>query len=433
MADRYRRWAAGAGFVLLTGCGLGGGAQDAGTPADNAIAVWFPGTNQTEIDLVTKTIAPRFEKETGAKVSVTFLDWGDLSTKLNAAFAAGTAPDVFGHGPAAVADFVSNDRLEPLTPYVAKLSAQDRDDLANALPGGQVSGTQYLMPLSMQGNLIAYRAGDFTAAGLDPAKPPATWEDVKEAAKKLTKRDGDKITHAGLLLPSHPIGRQQTFASLLGSAGGEQLSADGKTVAFDSPAGVKALDYFVSVYQGPDAVANQLGVNYQDMPTAQQPLVTGDASMAVLAPQTVQQMIKANPDLDVRVMPVPKFEGASEGVAVGGAGPGLMINKDSRQKELAWKFISYMISSTTSLEYTQGIGGIPARVSAADSAYVKGSPVIQAYVAQAAHFRPNPNVPGWTQIRDTMAKHLERALNKKAGSAQALQEAAAEVKKIRNG
>ncbi|MGN9846158.1 ABC transporter substrate-binding protein [Nonomuraea sp. H19] len=427
-------WAAGAALVLLTGCGLSGGpAQDAGKPADNAIAVWFPGTNQTEIDLVTKTIAPRFEKETGAKVTVTFLDWPDLSTKLNAAFAAGTAPDVFGHGPAAVADFVTNDRLEPLTSYVAGLGAQDRDDLANALPGGQVNGTQYLMPLSMQGNLIAYRAGDFTKAGLDPGKPPATWEEVKEAAKKLTKREGGKITHAGLLLPSHPIGRQQTFASLLGSAGGEQLSADGKSVAFDSPAGVKALDYFVSVYQGPDAVANQLGANYQDLPTAQQPLVTGDASMAVMAPQTVQQVVKANPDLDVWVMPVPKFEGAPEGVAVGGAGPGLMINKDSRQKELAWKFISYMISQPTSLEYTQGIGAIPARVSAAGTAYVKDSPVIQAFVGQAAHFRPNPNVPGWTQIRDTMAKHLERALNKKTDSAQALQEAAAEVKKILNG
>jgi multiple sugar transport system substrate-binding protein len=427
-------WAAGAALVLLTGCGLSGGpAPDAGKPADNAIAVWFPGTNQTEIDLVTKTIAPRFEKETGAKVTVTFLDWPDLSTKLNAAFAAGTAPDVFGHGPAAVADFVTNDRLEPLTQYVAGLSVQDRDDLANALPGGQVNGVQYLMPLSMQGNLIAYRAGDFTKAGLDPDKPPATWEDVREAAKKLTKREGDKITHAGLLLPSHPIGRQQTFASLLGSAGGEQLSADGKSVAFDSPAGVKALDYFVSVYQGPDAVANQLGANYQDLPTAQQPLVTGDASMAVLAPQTVQQVVKANPDLDVRVMPVPKFEGSPEGVAVGGAGPGLMINKDSRQKELAWKLISYMISQPTSLEYTQGIGAIPARVSAAGTAYVKDSPVIQAFVGQAAHFRPNPNVPGWTQIRDTMAKHLERALNKKTDSAKALQEAAAEVKKILNG
>ncbi|MFI7703179.1 ABC transporter substrate-binding protein [Nonomuraea sp. NPDC049480] len=425
------RWsAAGAVLLLLAGCGLGGGGTQPSKSAGNSLTVWFPGTNKTEIDLVTATIVPKFEKETGAKVTVTFLDWPDLSTKLNAAFAAGSAPDIFGHGPAAVADFVKNDRLEPLTAYVAKLSRQDRDDLANALPGGQVGGTQYLMPLSMQGNLIAYRADDFTKAGLDPDKPPATWEAVKEAAEKLTERAAGKITHAGLLLPSHPIGRQQTFAGLLGSAGGTQLSADGKSAAFASPAGVKALDYFIAAYQGPDAVADQLGGNYQDLPVAQQPLVTGDASMTVLAPQTVQQMVRANPGLDIRVMPVPKFEGAEQGVAVGGAGPGLMINKDSAQKELAWRFISYMISTGTSVEYTQGIGAIPARVSAAESDYVKSSPVIQAFVQQASHFRPNPNVPGWTQIRDTLSKHLERALNKKAGAQEALTEAAAEVDTI---
>src|SRR5688572_19020900 len=138
------RWsAAGAVLLLLAGCGLGGGGTQPSKSAGNSLTVWFPGTNKTEIDLVTATIVPKFEKETGAKVTVTFLDWPDLSTKLNAAFAAGSAPDIFGHGPAAVADFVKNDRLEPLTAYVAKLSRQDRDDLANALPGGQVGGTQY--------------------------------------------------------------------------------------------------------------------------------------------------------------------------------------------------------------------------------------------------------------------------------------------------
>ncbi|WP_113701666.1 ABC transporter substrate-binding protein [Nonomuraea lactucae] len=433
--NRHLWTAAGLGVLLLAGCGLsGGGARQPSEPAGNSLTVWFPGTNKTEIDLVTGTIVPKFEKETGTKVSVTFLDWHDLSTKLNAAFAAGTAPDVFGHGPAAVADFVANDRLEPLTPYVGKLSQQDRDDLANALPGGRVGGTQYLIPLSMQGNLIAYRPGDFTKAGLDPDKPPATWEAVSEAAKKLTKRDGGKVTHAGLLLPSQPIGRQQTFAGLLGSAGGDQLSADGKQVTFDSPAGVKALEYFIAAYQGPEAVANQLGASYVDLPVAQQPLVTGDASMTVLAPQTIQQIVRAKPELDIRVMPVPKFEGAERGIALGGAGPGLMINKDSAQKELAWKFISYMISKGTSVEYTEGIGAIPARVSAIESDYVKNSPVVQAFLQQAGNFRPNPNVRGWTQIRDVMGKHLERALNKKVGAEEALRQAAAEVDTIlKNG
>jgi multiple sugar transport system substrate-binding protein len=415
--------------LALTGCGLGGSPKS--EKASNTISVWFPGTNKTEIDLVTKSIVPAFEKETGAKVAVTFVDWADLSPKLNAAFAARSAPDVFGHGPAAVADFVTNDRVEPLTGYVGSLSEEDAADLAAVLPGGQVGGTQYLIPLSMQGNLIVYRADLFTAAGLDPNSPPTTWEGVLAAARKLTKRDGSgKVTRAGLLLPSHPIGLQQTFASLLGSAGGEQLSADGKQVAFDSPAGQKALNYLIDVYNGPTAVGNNLGANYLDAPAAQQPVVTGDAAMAVQTPNNIQQMLKAKPGLELRLLQPPTFEGGKGGVALGGAGPGLMINKDSGAKDLAWKFISYMISKQTSAVYTEGIGALPMRASAADTDYVRKSPVLQAFVKAAGHFRPNPNVPGWTRIRDTMAKHLEQAVNKRVDAATALKQAATEINGI---
>lgn len=416
-----------AALLVLSGCGVVGntGASQAQHPR-NEISVWFPGTDQTEIDLVTKTIVPRFEKETGATVKVTYLDWGDLSTKLNAAFAAGTAPDVFGHGPAAVADFVHNERVAPLTPYVDAMSASDREDLARALPGGRVNGTQYLMPLWMQGSMIVYRSDEFKKAGLDPQRPPATWEGVLEAARKLTRRSGGDITRAGLLLPTHPLGLQQTFAGLLASDGGTQISADGKKALVNSAAGIAALTAFVDTYRGPQAVGNQLGAAYQDAPTAQQPLVTGDAAMTVLTAQAAVKMEREHPEMGIRAMPLPSFDG-HQGKAMGGAGSGLMINRDSPEKKLAWQFISYMLSSHTSLRYTQGIGALPVRLSDGDSAYVRKSHVVTAFDKELGNFVPNPNVPGWTQIRDTLAKYLEQAVRGKQSPQQALDDAAAEI------
>lgn len=398
------------------------------------LTVWFPGTNQTEIDLVTGPIAEKFEEETGATLDVTFVDWGDLSTKLNAAFAAGTAPDVFGHGPAAAADFVVNGRLEPLTDYVDALDQVDRDDLATALPGGQVDGIQYLMPLSMTGNLIVYDAGDFEAAGLDPDSPPTTWEEVRGAAEALTVRDGSgAITRSGLLLPSQAIGRQQTFAALLASAGGQLLSDDGLTAEFSSKAGVKALEYFTDLYSGPDAVSAALGADYINAPAAQQALVLDTASMTMQSPNGANQIIAAAPGLDLRIMDAVPFEGQDDGFTLGGSGPGLMINADSKVKDLGWAFIQYLISPEISAEYTEGIGAVPPRASAADSDYVKNSPVLQAFVANASHFRPNPNVPGWVQARDTLDKALEQGLNRVVPAKDALDSATGEVEKILDG
>jgi len=397
------------GGLAISGCASPGG-DDAGSGGEaDTLTVWFPGTNQTEIDLVTGTIVPAFEEETGAEVEVTFLDWSDLSTKLNAAFPAGTAPDVFGHGPAAIADFVVNDRIEELDPYLADLDADDVADFADALPGGQVDGVQYLMPLSMQGNMFVYDADDFRDAGLDPDDPPETWEEILAAAEKLTVRDGDTITRSGLLLASQPVGRQQTFANLLLSAGGDQV--DGSQAAFNTPAGEEALAFFVETYAGDAPVGTSLGENYMDAAPAQQPIVTDTASIQMTVAPRATQILEAAPDLDLRVLPVPRFSSAKEPGALGGSGSGLMINKDSKAKDLAWRFISYMLSPEISEQYTQGIGAMPIRASALDSEYVQSSAIMQAWLEAGGHFTPNPNVAGWVQARDTMDVYLEQALH----------------------
>jgi multiple sugar transport system substrate-binding protein len=396
--------------LIAGGCAQGAPVSDSSAGGDaDSITVWFPGANQAEIDLVNGTIVPAFEEETGADVEVTFVDWGDLSPKLNAAFAAGTAPDVFGHGPAAVADFVANERVVDLGPYLDELDPALADDVAAALPGGQVGGTQYLIPLSLQGMLVAYDADAFTAAGLDPDDPPTTWEGVLDAARQLTERDGSTVTRSGLLVPSNAIGAEQAFAGFLAAAGGELLSEDGTAVAFDSPEGERALSYYVDLYGGDQPVAGMLGEDYVNLPPAQQPLVLGDAAMTLLTAPAMKQAFEAAPDKDLRVMPPLSFEGA-EPAMWGGAGPGLMINADSEAPDLAWDFISYMLDPEVAAAYTEGIGAVPVHASAADSDYVADSPVMQAFVEAAPALVPNPNVTGWVGMRDALDARLQEAL-----------------------
>ncbi|MDO9396807.1 MAG: ABC transporter substrate-binding protein [Herbiconiux sp.] len=413
--------------LAISGCASGG--DSAGDGGDKTLSVWLPGTNQTEIDLVTDTIVPAFEEETGATVEVTYVDWGDISTKLNSAFAAGTAPDIFGHGPAATADFVANDRILDLDERVAAMSADDRDDLAAALPGGQVDGVQYLMPLSLQGYLVMYDADAFTAAGLDPDAPPATWEELKTAADALTVRDGGTITRSGFLTPSQAIARQQSFATFLFGDGGTLVNDEGTESTFASKEGAEALDFFTSLYAGDTAVSANLGEDYLNAPAAQQPLVLGSAAMTVQAPSMMQQIVDAAPDRDLRVMPALSFEGGDP-AAFGGAGPGLMINADAPDADLAWSFFEYMLSPEVSTEYTQGTGTIPVRASAVESDYAKGSPIVSMFLDQSQNLKTNPNVVGWVQVRDALDKQLERALNGVVSSQEALDEAAAEADKI---
>lgn len=70
------------------------------------------------------------------------------------------------------------------------------------------------------------------------------------------------------------------------------------------------------------------------------------------------------------------------------------------------------------------------RASAAESDYVKGSPIVQSWLTASSSLKPNPNVPGWVQVRDTIDKHLEQALNQTVEPDAALEQMAAAVDAI---
>src|SRR5699024_4183684 len=84
--------------LVLASCGDG---PAGGGDPDGDLVVWFPGTNPAEQAFINDVLVPAYTERTGRGAAVTFIDWGDMSTRLNAGFSSGTGPDVYGHGPAA--------------------------------------------------------------------------------------------------------------------------------------------------------------------------------------------------------------------------------------------------------------------------------------------------------------------------------------------
>src|SRR5699024_7979579 len=204
-------------------------------------------------------LIPAFTEATGRGVSSTFIDWGDMSTRLNAGFSSGTGPDVFGHGPAAVADLVSFDRVEPLTSYYEKLDQAELDDLQIGIDSGTVDGVAYMYSIAATGRQVGYNAAHFEEAGLNPDDPPTTFEGLREIAEGVAVREGDRLARAGVVFDAQPASMQQAFTSMLWANGGEMFTNDSTAVAFNGAEGVEALEWYVSLYQGAAPVDNGLG------------------------------------------------------------------------------------------------------------------------------------------------------------------------------
>ncbi|GAA1490238.1 sugar ABC transporter substrate-binding protein [Brachybacterium sacelli] len=413
--------------TLLSGCD--GGSGGAGGP-DGDLVIWWPGVQPTEQDFVTEILVPAFTERTGRGAKVTFIDWPDMSPRLNAGFSSGTGPDLYGHGPAAVADLVKYGRIEPLDDRLEQMEEADREDLKIGLESGVVDGAHYMFPIAATGRQVAYNAAHFEEAGLDPDAPPTTFVELREAADALAVRSGGSLERAGIVFSAEPPGMQQAYTSLLWANGGELLSEDGTTVQFNGPEGLEALEWYVSLYQGDSPVDSNLGGTWDALPPAQSPLATEDSSMLFTDPATLTQIMAAAPDLDLRFMDVLPFDSEDEPAAFGGAATGLLINPDSQKMDLAWEFMQLIGSKDYNNKYAEEVGIVPARASAVESDYVQETPAIASTVENSESFRSNPNVAGWTQIRDTLAEYLEQALNAALTPQEALDQAATELEQI---
>src|SRR5512142_53960 len=121
--------------------------------------------------------------------------------EIAAAVAGGAPPDmVIMCDNGAVAGFAHDQVIMPLDDLLTKIGADMSDIIPASLKWSQYQGKQYGLPFGQDTWGLYYNTDMFTAAGLDPTKPPTTPDELWNDAAKLTKMTADgKLAVAGFL------------------------------------------------------------------------------------------------------------------------------------------------------------------------------------------------------------------------------------------
>jgi multiple sugar transport system substrate-binding protein len=186
---------------------------------------------------------PEVEKALGIKLNIETINANDLQARTTAAIQSGTGPDIicaFNNWPQLYADSVAV--VDDVAEAIGKAQGGFYDELIQV--GYDSVGKRWLgVPWTIVPGLIAYRKSWFDEVGV--TKFPTTWQELREAGKKL-KAKGHPL---GQTL-GHTFGDAPTFAyPYLWSWGGKEVEADGKKVALNSKETIESIKFLVAMYK----------------------------------------------------------------------------------------------------------------------------------------------------------------------------------------
>jgi sn-glycerol 3-phosphate transport system substrate-binding protein len=366
--------------LLLAACGAGG--QSTGSQAQSAAPVRLQFWTNADASMA---YAREFSQQNPSVQidAATIGDYDILAEKALAATAAGTPPNVSilgqRHGITQLADGNALAELEPL------LTRQERADFyPQYLEKFTYKGKLRALPFQSSLPVLFWNKEHFKAAGMDPEKPPATWNEHLDAGLKLTKRDASgAATQWGHVMNS----AAWYFYTLVWQNGGEVVDKNGQP-EFNKQPGIEA----AQLWQGwvhkqrmtPGGRRNQAQADFR----------TGKAAMLQNSQVELPRLRKESP-VNFGMAPLPRNK--AQAVSIGGNAIGMFKavgNGRAAAEKGSWQFVNWMTGSDLGPRVVEETGYLPLRKSTVNSeklkAYFKATPYAALPVDLLQHLRPHP-------------------------------------------
>ena len=344
--------------------------------------------------------------------------------KLLTQIAGGNAPDTAFVDAGFVQQLASRGALLNLDGYIKGSDVVATEDYVEGFRNtALLDGSMYGLPFDGETTGLFYRTDLFEAAGIDA--PPTTWDEFEQDAAALT--DPSKQQYGVAIFSTEAA---YYWYPWLWQAGGDTLSDDGKDIAFDSPEGVEAADYYVNLaknYAPPDYLTS-------DSWNGRVAFATGKVGMYIAGNWFAGQMLSEFPDIEGQwaTAPLPKGDA---GCATTLAGDSLIILGTSEQQDAAWKWIEYLsspdiMSAWTIDEETTTL--LPPRESLLNSPQLsENKPFLQGFADDmACAFTSTVVQPRYGEVETVLNEKLGEAMLGDITPQEALQQAAAEGEEI---
>ncbi|WKA46089.1 ABC transporter substrate-binding protein [Geobacillus zalihae] len=423
--------------LMFIGFAAGCSSEDAGKAAGGKTEVVFWHSMSGDLEPVLNDIVADFN-QTHPEIEVKPVFQGtyeEALTKWNAAAGTKDAPTIMQTFEVGTKHMIDSGKVVPVQTWIDK----DKYDVSqwekNIVNYYTVNGRIYSMPFNSSTPVLIYNKDAFREAGLDPEKPPLTYSELKEAAKKLTKKKGKETERYGFSILNYGW----FFEEMVAVQGGLYVnnnngrSSDATKAVFNGDEGKRVFELIRDMYR--DGTFYNAGQNWDDMRAAFQ---AGKIAMYLDSSAGVKTLIDNSPfDVGVSYLPVP--DGVErQGVVIGGASLWMMKGSSEKEQKAAWEFMKYLTTAPVQAEWHVRTGYFAINPAAYDEPLVKEEwakyPQLKVTVDQLHETKSTPATQGalitvFPESRQHVVKAMER-LYEGIDPQNALDQAAEETNRV---
>jgi multiple sugar transport system substrate-binding protein len=370
-----------------------------------------------------KTLAPQFTAQTGISVNILGVPHDNMHQQFLLDGLAGTGSyDVYEADQPWVPEFAQRKFIVNLNDKV-----KDRQDfVGNTLETVSYKGNIYALPFIVHNIVMYYRTDLFEQAGI--SAPPATWDEYREYAKKLTKKESGVW---GTLVEGKQNGEVAVrLHSFIQQAGGDVVDKENRPT-LDSPAGLAALQLMTQIaFQDQSSPPGLLDLTdmqglFLDGKLAMCPIwpylysVAKDPKQSKVAGKFAIALAPGHPD---RVGTIFSW--------------GFCVSSASKHQDEAWEWVKWSTGTKVLTEFGRNqLSPVP-RKSAVEQVAAEANmdeadkQAIATMVESVAGSRTMPMIPEYPQIQDVLAIVTSSVMSKGQSPADALKTGQGKLKTI---
>lgn len=284
--------------------------QNSAAADQTDVGTYEPTYGEVEIDFWHHMDAELFDElaqiymdeHPNVKINVLSIGFWDMGTKMTPALAGGTAPDIYLYDLATAQQRLFDEQSVNLTKHLEARGVDMSQFLPAAVECCTLEGELAALPYLTDVRILYYNKDYFAEAGIE--QPPATWDEVLEYSKKLTKFDADgNVERVGFHTGLGNFYPQ----TMLWTYGGDLM--DGEEPVFNSQETIDMMQMALDLQDVAGGYDSFLMFSEGTQSSTMDAFVMGDVAMVVNTNEFATTIVNDNPDLNWGAVILPTSDG----------------------------------------------------------------------------------------------------------------------------